>query len=83
MNEKQCKQCLPWLLCKECRLTWKLIKIDKEVNIMYNGLKFIRNEMLTRDQIKQLEDDGFYVEFCDNGRKLLSADIFVSDTEDK
>jgi len=50
---------------------------------MYNGLKFIRNEMLTRDQIKQLEDDGFYVEFCDNGRKLLSADIFVSDTEDK
>jgi hypothetical protein len=48
---------------------------------MYKGLKFIGTKELTREQIQGLIDDGFYVEYCDNGAKLLKVDIFVSKGE--
>lgn len=49
---------------------------------MYKGLKYIGTREVTLEQIQGLIDDGFYVEYCDHGNKLISVDVFVSNVKD-
>jgi hypothetical protein len=40
-------------------------------------MKYIGTRKLTREDIAELKACGFYVEYCDNGRALLSVDVYV------
>jgi hypothetical protein len=45
-------------------------------------LKFIGQRKVTREQIKELKELGFYLEYCDTGKTLVDVDVFSCECED-
>ena len=40
-------------------------------------MKYVATRLLSREDIAELKACGFYLEYCETGKKLLTVDVYV------